>query len=177
MIQCIITMGLATKMLKNHYTNKLMRSLTTTYEHFMPTKVTSTRNDERDKRDACPYRFKKYTKHSVRATAITLSNRHKMGPPRRTAASFGLLSSLHNSNTQRCAIELHLARLYSLVHRFRSIHKLLNRPSYSSEVISQTPLYFTVFYRNATFADTFSGCTIGSVQIAEVVTSLNHTVK
>ena len=38
------------------------------------------------------------------------------------------------------------ARLKSLAQRFRSIHKLLNWPRYSSEVISQTPLDLTVSY-------------------------------
>ena len=105
--------GFSQKLLKTT-TLTNWRSLTTTCEHFMPSHTKVTHNDESDTRGAWPYRFKKYTNHSVRATAITLSNRHIMAiirSPKRTVLSElqrVLRSSLkyrHNPNTQRCAIE------------------------------------------------------------------------
>ena len=144
-------------MLKNHCDKKLMRTLTTSFEHFMSTRTHTevTHDDEKDKQGAWPYRFKKYIDHWARATAITLSNCHIMAniwPLKRTVVSELqrlLRSSVNSAQLQHKAMcyPAHSARIYYFEPRFRSIHKLLNWPRYSSEVISQTPLYFSILQK------------------------------
>lgn len=74
----------------------------------MPSHTKVTHNDKRDTRTARPYRFKKYTNHSVRATLITLSNRHIMvimRPPKQTVVSE--LQRILRSRSNICTTPTH----------------------------------------------------------------------
>ena len=110
---------------------------------------------------------KKYTNHSVRATAITLwsnaglSNRHIMA-----ISGHQNEQSLRSYNARPSSAQLqHSSDVLSNALSSTSV------PSTSAQIHPQAPQAQILsqsaqsFYRNATFTNMFSGCSIGSVQV------------
>ena len=110
---------------------------------------------------------KKYTNHSVRATAITLwsnaglSNRHIMA-----ISGHRNEQSLRSYNARPSSTQLqHSSDVLSNALSVTSV------PSTSVQIHPQAPQAQILsqsaqsFYRNATFTNMFSGCSIGSVQV------------